>query len=194
MHNRIEPQKIMKALLYLKEHHPAYKAVTVNYKWESECAESPLWQVLTSSTVEGEEKENRDNTEQSTMTADQEIADRNAEIILQPFTSCLEIDDVEGATVCVAAAEGEKPKPMIMDEDFEVLAFPDLSPTGKGGFHPIEDRTRKLNLCHYYNQRLLNFDGLFSKNVEYLLTAQYSTELKQVQGNIGICLRLKKGQ
>ena len=44
----------------------------------------------------------------------------------------------------------------------------------------------------YYN-RLLNCDGRFSSCVEYLLAAQYATELKQIQGNIGIALCLQRG-
>ena len=48
-------------------------------------------------------------------------------------------------------------------------------------------------MSYYYNQRLLNCDGQFATNIEYM-SSQYATELRQVQGNNGIGLRLKNGQ
>jgi len=108
------------------------------------------------------------------------------------LTSC--VSSVTDATFCVAPAEGNKPKYIITDENSEVLAFPDMFPYVTGSFNTEQHTLRKLDLRCYFNPRLLNVDGRFPANVEYLLAAQYTTELKQVQGNIGITLRTKKGK
>ena len=90
---------------------------------------------------------------------DQTAADHNAEISTQPYLSCLQVDDIEGGTFCIAPAEGNKQKYILRDNDFEVLPFPDIFPTGKSGYYTQKPRERKLDMRHYYNQRLLNYDG-----------------------------------
>ena len=54
-----------------------------------------------------------------------------------------------------------------MDNDFEVLAFPDLFPYGSGGYHSA-NRKVKLPIRKYFQQQLLNVDGRFAQNIEYL--------------------------
>ena len=51
-------------------------------------------------------------------------------------------------------------------------------PTGRCGL--ITERTTKLTTRKYFNQRLLDADGRFARDIEYLLTAQYAVESKQV--------------
>ena len=51
----------------------------------------------------------------------------------------------------------------------------------------------------YFNQRLLDADGRFARDIEYLLTAQYAVESKQVADDASIvmrqtCGRLHRGQ
>ena len=46
----------------------------------------------------------------------------------------------------------------------------------------------------YFNQRLLDVDGRFAKDIEYLLTAQYAVESKQVADDVGIVLRQSQGR
>lgn len=54
---------------------------------------------------------------------------------------------------------------------------------------------KRLTVRKYFNQRLLDADGRFSKNVEYLLTAQqYTVESKRVADDASIMLRLSKGR
>lgn len=126
---------------------------------------------------------------------EQRIIDHNSEISLQPFATCLQIDAVENAIFCVAPGEGSKPRYILTDEDFEALAFPDLFPTGNYGTTGTSkvQRIRKLDMRRYFNQRLLNVDGRFGKSIEYVLAAQYATELHQVQGNIYHALKLRQG-
>ena len=125
---------------------------------------------------------------------DQQAADVAAEHTLQPFNSCLQIDDIERVAFSVAPGEGQKPKYILTDEGFETLGFPDLFPYGTGDFHSVKNRPRNLNIRRYFNQRILNVDGRFAQNIEYLLASQYATELKQVYGNIGVSLCLRRGK
>ena len=53
---------------------------------------------------------------------------------------------------------------------------------------------KKLTVHRYFNQRLLDADGRFYKDVEYLLTAQYAVESKQVADDASIMLRQSKGK
>ena len=46
----------------------------------------------------------------------------------------------------------------------------------------------------YFQQHLLNVDGHFANSIEYLFCAQYATEIKQIQAESGIALRLKRGK
>ena len=58
----------------------------------------------------------------------------------------------------------------------------------------MANREKKLTVCRYFNQRLLDADGRFCKDVEYLLTAQYAVESKQVADDASIMLRQSKGK
>ena len=78
----------------------------------------------------------------------------------------------------VAPGEGQRPIPILTDEGFEVMCNPTEYPTGKFGL--MAHRDKKLTVRKYFNQQLLDADGRFCKDVEYLLTAQYAVESKQV--------------
>ena len=58
---------------------------------------------------------------------------------------------------------------MLMDSEFAVLAFPDLFPYGVGGYSTSGHRQTKLSMHKYFQQCLLNVDGLFTNNIEYVL-------------------------
>ena len=51
-----------------------------------------------------------------------------------------------------------------------------------------------MSLRKYYQQRILNVDGRFAKNIEYLFCAQYAADLKQIQSDANIALRITKGR
>ena len=81
--------------------------------------------------------------------------------------------------ICVAPAEGEKPLNIMTDTNFEAMSNPDKFPYGNGTFS--SDRPRKLTCRKYFNQRLLDVDGRFARDLDYLFVAQYIVEAKQVQ-------------
>ena len=61
-------------------------------------------------------------------------------------------------------------------------------------FGLMSNRQVKLTVRKYFNQRLLDADGKFAKDVEYLLTAQYAIESKQVADDASIILRQTQGR
>ena len=79
-----------------------------------------------------------------------------------------------------------------LDEDFEVLAFPDFFPYGEGGYY--SERSTKLPIRKYFQQHLLNVDIPFDQNMEYLFCAQYISDIKQIQGNTNLAFRLSCGR
>ena len=49
-------------------------------------------------------------------------------------------------------------------------------------------RQTKLSMHKYFQQYLLNVDGHFANNMEYLFCAQYVTEINQIQSDSAILL------
>ena len=92
-----------------------------------------------------------------------------------PLPTCLQpIDFDSNQVVCVAPGENQKPLNILMDGNFEEMSFPQHYPYGRGGFSTR--RNKYITMRKYFNQRLLDADGRFSQNVEYLLAAQYAVE------------------
>ena len=78
---------------------------------------------------------------------------------------------------------------MLLDNDFEVLAFPDLFLYGRGGYHNAH-RKVKLPIRKYFQQCLLNGDGRFAQNIEYLFCAQYIADIKQIESDATLAIML----
>ena len=97
--------------------------------------------------------------------------------------------DVTGEEMfSVAPGEGHKPIPILTDKHFEEMR---KYPRGNGGL--TSERKIKLTVRKYFNQRLLDVDGRFAKDIEYLLTAQYAVESKQVFDDANIVFRQTQG-
>ena len=62
------------------------------------------------------------------------------------------------------------------DTNFEEMCNPDKLCFGSGGF--TAERPRKLTYRKYFNQRILDVDGRFAKDLDYLFVAQYIVEAK----------------
>ena len=75
--------------------------------------------------------------------------------------------DMENNIYQCAPGENNIPKYVLLDNDFEILAFPDLFPYGCGAYHS-EERQVKLPIWKYFQQCLLNVDIWFAQNIEYL--------------------------
>ena len=112
-----------------------------------------------------------------------------------PYDTCLqsELPEEANQVFSIAPGEGNKPIPLLTDTLFEELANPDKFPFGKGGFVDTE-RDTKLTLRKYVNARLLDQDGHFAKDIEYIFAMQYAVEHKQVRDSISIALRQTRGR
>ena len=91
---------------------------------------------------------------------------------------CVENPESSKDIICVAPAEGEKPLNIMTDSTFEAMSNPDKFPCGKGTFS--SERPKKLTYRNYFNQRLLDVDGRFARDLDYLFVAQYIVETKQI--------------
>ena len=63
---------------------------------------------------------------------------------------------------------------------------------GKGSLKTSRDA--KLTMRRYFNQRLLDIDGRFGKDIECLLMAQYTVEDTQVRNSENIVMRQTQGR
>ena len=98
-----------------------------------------------------------------------------------PTASMMSIENPEAFAeiVCLAPGESQKPLYIMSDTSFETMSNPDKFPYGTGCFSA--KRPRRLTYQKYFNQRLLNVDGRFASDTDYLFTAQYIVEAKKIQ-------------
>ena len=96
-----------------------------------------------------------------------------------PYDTCLqnELPEEANQVFSIAPGEGNKPIPLLSDTLFEELANPDKFPYGDGGFADT-GRDTKLRLRKYVNAHLLDQDGHFAKDIEYIFAMQYAVEHK----------------
>ena len=97
-----------------------------------------------------------------------------------PQASMMSLENPEtfGQIFSIAPAEGQKPLSIMTDLHFEVMFNPDKFCFGSGAFNT--ERARKLTYRKYFNQRLLDVDGRFARDLDYLFVAQYIVEAKQI--------------
>ena len=115
---------------------------------------------------------------------DEAALERNAELCGLPYESGLFNKDPDWTNKIISCAPGEKhrPIPLLNDPYFEQLSNPEKFPDGQNGL--LSEREKPIQTRRYFNQRLLDVDGRFAKSIDYLLSAQYATESKQIHGNI----------
>ena len=127
---------------------------------------------------------------------DREAFKRQAQLRGLPYDSFLQREDTVDATTdsvfSVAPGEGQKPIGILSDRHFEEMCNPTKYPTGMNGF--VTERKIRLTVRKYFNQQLLDADGRFARDIEYLLTAQYAVESKQVADDASIAMRQTRGR
>ena len=126
---------------------------------------------------------------------DEEACNYQAQLRLSYDCFMQREDTLEATTDNVfAVAPGERQKPIgiLSDQHFEEMCNPTKYPRGRFGL--TTERKIKLIVRKYFNQRLLNADGRFARDIEYLLTAQYAVESKQVTDDANIALRQTQGR
>ena len=110
-----------------------------------------------------------------------------------PLLSVVQFENLENQIYQCASGGNNIPKYILLDNDFEVLAFPDLFPYGCGGYHSA-NRKVKLPIRKYFQQCLLNVDGRFAQNIEYLFCAQYIADMKHIESDATLAIWLSQGR
>ncbi len=88
----------------------------------------------------------------------------------------LENPESDNKIYSIAPAEEQKPLMFMNDKKCEAMCNPCNFRYGNGTFDT--DRKRKITYRKYFNQRLLDVDGRFAKDLDYLFVAQYIVESK----------------
>ncbi|XP_062606132.1 uncharacterized protein LOC134267940 [Saccostrea cucullata] len=163
---------VMTALSYLKENNLWYKDVKI---------ESSIEEGLTNHEERTDVVNTEDNEE-----IEEEIV--SFDTCLQPVDVAQEVldhyfDDVYN----IAPGEGKNPIRMLQEPGNEAKAFPCLFPSGCFSWN--EERSEKLTLSKYFNNRLMNADDRFAKDTNYIFFSQYMSELNQVIEKTQISLR-----
>ena len=117
-------------------------------------------------------------SDEYTELAEEQIAvNHREELTGDPLPSVVQFENLENQIYQCAPGENNIPKYILLDNDLEVLVFPDLFPYGSGGFHSA-NRKVKLLIRKYFQQCLLNVDSRFAQNIEYLfLCTVYSRHI-----------------
>ena len=102
-------------------------------------------------------------------------------------------DNIENCIYNCAPGKNNLLKYVLLDDDFELLAFPDLFPYRCEGYN-YTDRSVKLPIRKYFQERLLNVDGQFAENIEYIFCAQHIVDLKHKQSETNLALWLSQGR
>ena len=143
---------------------------------------------------DSEDEKTDEELEEANLKEDQLELDRMATVTVEGPSTCIQIYDLEEAVFSIAPGQNSIPKFILMDEDFEHLAFPNYFPCGVGGYDVLEPRKVKLDLRRYINQRLLNVKGHFSQDMDYIFALQYATELQQLKSEMKIALKKTTGR
>ena len=124
---------------------------------------------------------------------DQAAVNCRQQLTGDPLPSVVQFENLENKIYQSAPGENYIPKFILLDNDFEVLAFPDLFPCGGGGYHSAH-RKVKLPIRKYFKQCLLNVDGRFAQNIEYLFCAQYIADIKEIESDATLAIMLSQGR
>ena len=91
---------------------------------------------------------NQDNHHDNTVELDTELAEDQAainqrqELTGDPLPTVIQMDNMENNIYQCAPGENNIPKYVLMDNDFEILAFSDLFPYGSGAYNSEEERSQ----------------------------------------------------
>ena len=107
-------------------------------------------------------------SDEDTELAEKQIAvNHRQELTGDPLPSIVQFENFENQIYQCAPWEKNIPKYILLDNGFEVLAFPDLFPYVSGGYHSA-NRKVKLPVRKYLQKWLLNVGSRFAQNIEYL--------------------------
>ena len=128
------------------------------------------------------------NDEDTELLEEQVAVNHRQELTDDSLPSVVQFETLENQIYQCAPGENNILKYTLLDNDFEVLAFPDLFLYGGGGYHST-NRKGKLPIRKYL-QGLLNVDCKFAQNIEYLFFAQHIADIKQIESDATLAIML----
>ena len=91
-------------------------------------------------------------SDEDTELAEEQIAiNHRQELTGDHLPSVVQFENLENQIYQCAPEENNIPKYILLDNDFEVLAFPDLFPYGSGGYNSVNSKV-KLPIRKYFQQ------------------------------------------
>ncbi|XP_060776102.1 uncharacterized protein LOC132885442 [Neoarius graeffei] len=189
----VHTERVRNALRYLVQNNRWYDDVILNDQWlNSLDGTDPNDEVDNHNKDEvdnsDEENDNEGNEEEEDLTYIKDQSGLVSDTSLQPVDVGSEIVDQHFQDILnMAPAEGNTPISLLSDKTNEAKSFPVLYPLGGPTFH--SERESKISLSRYLNTRVLNADGRFARNTDFIFYAQYISEVQQVQSSIQIALR-----
>ncbi|XP_063049297.1 uncharacterized protein LOC134443443 [Engraulis encrasicolus] len=187
----VHTERVRNALRYLIKNNFWYDDVILNDQWLNSLdgTDHENDETDDKDNVENSDDEEHDNEEkEEELTYIKDQSGLVSDTSLQPIDIGSEIVDQHFQDILsMAPAEGNSPVSLLSDKTNESKCFPVLYPLGGPTFH--SERESKITLSRYLNTRLLNADGRFARNTDFLFYAQYISEVNQVQNSISIALR-----
>ena len=188
----VHTDRVRNALRYLLTNNKWYDDVTLNDEWvntlngtdqldaEENCRQEPA----DNSDIENTHEEQQE--EDLTYIKDQ--GGLLSDTSLQPVNLGTEIIDQNFQDILnMAPGEGNSPVKLLYDKTNEAKCFPVLFPSGGPTFH--DNRESRITLSRYLNTRIMNADGRFARNTDYIFYAQYMSEVQQVVSSVSVALR-----
>ncbi|XP_062409039.1 uncharacterized protein LOC134100005 [Sardina pilchardus] len=186
----VHTDRVRNALRYLMANNKWYGDVTMNDEWVNSLNGTDQHE-------ENTKQETPDNSDDENVPEEQAeedvtyIKDQNgllSDTSLQPVDLGSEIIDQNFQDILnVAPGEGNSPVRLLSDKTNEAKCFPVLYPSGGPTFH--DERESKITLSRYLNTRILNADGRFAQNTDFIFYAQYISEVHQVVSGVSVALR-----
>ena len=101
-------------------------------------------QQLCTAQIESSNVDNIDTeSDEDTELAEEQIAiNHRQELTGDPLPSVVHFENLENQIYQCAPGENSIPKYILLDNDFEILAFPDLFPYGSGGYNSVNRKVK----------------------------------------------------
>ena len=189
-HRYINPDKMVKALTWLKQHNPRYSNIQIENRYPVMADDPPSGDDADSEAEEEALDCIRRN--QFCIGGDTVLTQKDPQISAPTPLSKQGSKELRGKQkkIVVAPGEGKIPTSMLQDGEWVENGFPVQFPTGKFGLN--YPRETKITPQQYFQQRLENIDKRCCKDPSFLFASRFHIELNSLQSAMNICFRRGK--
>ncbi|XP_049340466.1 uncharacterized protein LOC111190042 [Astyanax mexicanus] len=201
----ISMQKVLSALLKLKEIHSEYRDIVVNNVEQDELFDDfsdpinaddiPEYEIDLNMNFDNDDSPEQNLENEHDIDNEAESTEQSTGLALD---TCLQPPDLgqhllsfNDGIFCIAPAERNNPVSMFKVPKLEAMAFPVQFPSGENTFDE-PDRHIALSPSRYFNARLFSADNRFARDTNYIFFAQFVTETHQATSSMSIQLRKAK--